>query len=185
MYDVLGVAYLRVLQYLPSNHDLLSTMLVSKTWCIATFPLIWQRPPLGNITQFAKFVRALNDPGALLPYATTVRRLVCSEFARDLTDELFSKISSCHNIDRLIIPGAELSEKSLITVIRHLPDLISADLAGIDGVTDEVARQIARDCHQVQGLNFTKCKRVSDEGILELASSLKMLRRVSVQVTYV
>lgn len=153
-------------------------MLVSKTWCLAAFPLIWQRPPIHTITQFAKFVRTLNDPDALLPYATTVRRLICSGFARDLTDKLFVKVSCCRNLERLFLPGADLSDHCLVSVFRQLPELISIDLGGIDGVTDLVARQIASVCTQVQGLNFTKCKRVGDEGIIAIASNLKMLRRV-------
>lgn len=153
-------------------------MLVSKTWCLAAFPLIWQRPPISTITQFAKFVRTLNDPGALLPYAATVRRLVCSAFARDMTDELFSKVSCCYNLERLFLPGADLSEKALTAVFQHLPELISVDLCGIDGVNDNVARQIASICTQVQGLNLTRCKRLGDEGIIAIARNLKMLRRV-------
>ncbi len=175
-----GLADKQILQYLPSSRDLLSAMLVSKSWCIAAYPLIWQRPSLASVSQFAGFVRALGTPHPLLPYPTTVRRLVFNSFARHLPDDLFSGITVCQHLERLTLPGAaHLSTATLLEVLGQLPELVSIDLSGMEAVDDKVVMKVASKCPQLQGLNLSKCKRVGDEGIVAVAHQLSALRRVS------
>ncbi|GMK54196.1 hypothetical protein CspeluHIS016_0107820 [Cutaneotrichosporon spelunceum] len=154
-------------------------MLVSKSWCVAAYPLIWQRPSLSSISQFAGFVRALGRPNHLLPYRTTVRRLVFNTFARHLTDDLFGSITACQHLERLTLPGAtHLSAPMLLEVLGRLPELISIDLSGMDTVDDKVVMKIANSCPLLQGLNLSKCKRIGDEGIIVVAQQLSSLRRI-------
>ncbi|BEI86144.1 hypothetical protein CcaverHIS002_0604310 [Cutaneotrichosporon cavernicola] len=168
-----------ILQYLPSSRDVLSAMLVSKSWCVAAYPLIWQRPSLSSISQFAGFVRALGRANPLLPYPTTVRRLVFNSFARHLTDEVFGSITACQHLERLTLPGAtHLSTVILLEVLGQLPELVSIDLSGMDAVDDNVVMKIANSCPQLQGLNLSKCKRIGDEGIMVVAQELSALRRI-------
>lgn len=168
------------MQYLPSSRDLLAAMLVSKSWCLAAFPLIWQRPTLSSVSQFAGFVRALSRPNPLLPYTSSVRRLVFNSFARHLTDDLFLGITSCQHLERLTLPGAaHLTTPTLLQVFSQLPELISIDLSGMDSVDDKVVAKIATCCPQLQGLNLSRCKRIGDDGVMAVASRLRMLRRVS------
>lgn len=170
----------QILKYLPSSRDLLAALLVSKSWCLAAYPLIWQRPLLASVSQFAGFVRALSRPDPLLPYSSTVRRLVFNTFARHLTDELFLGITSCQHLERLTLPGAtHLSTATLLHVFNQLPELVSIDLSGMDSVDEKVVKRIATNCPQLQGLNLSKCKRIGDEGIVAVASKLALLRRVS------
>jgi F-box and leucine-rich repeat protein GRR1 len=155
-------------------------MLVSKSWCVAAYPLIWQRPSLASVSQFAGFVRALGTPNPLLPYPTTVRRLVFNSFARHLPDDLFSGITVCQHLERLTLPGAtHLSTATLLEVLGQLPELVSIDLSGMEAVDDKVVMKVASKCPQLQGLNLSKCKRVGDEGIVAVAHQLSALRRVS------
>ncbi|CAK9784481.1 RNI-like protein [Cutaneotrichosporon oleaginosum] len=168
-----------ILRYLPSSHDLLSAMLVSQSWCLAAYPLIWQRPALSTVSQFAGFVRALGTPRPLLPYPTTVRRLLCNSFARHLTNDLFGEITACRYLERLTIPGAtRLSVTTLLEVLGQLPELVSIDVSGMDAVNDKVVKKIASSCRKLQGLNLSRCKRIGDEGILAVAQQLPHLRRI-------
>lgn len=155
-------------------------MLVSKSWCIAAYPLIWQRPSLSSVTQFAGFVRALSTSDPLLPYKTSVRRLVFNSFARHLTDELFIGVTTCEHLERLTLPGAtHLSTPTLLDVFGQLPELVSIDLSGMEAVDDKVISTIASNCPQLQGLNLSRCKRIGDDGIVAVACKLALLRRVS------
>lgn len=169
---------IQVMQMLHSR-DLVSAMLVSKSWCSAAFPLIWQKPTLTSITQFASFVRVLSLPDPLLPYSTMVRRLVFNGFAKHLTDDLFRGIATCKRLERLTLPGAtRLTSKSLIHVLGKLRGLIAIDLMGVIAVDDQVVRQIAQSCPQVQGLNLARCLYLTDDGVMAIATQLKSLRRV-------
>lgn len=174
----------QILQYLPSSRDLLSAVLVSKSWCVAAYPLIWQRPQLSSVSQFAGFVRALGTPNPLLPYPATVRRLIFNSFGRHLTDDLFVGITVCQHLERLTLPGAtHLSTATLLEVLGQLPELVSIDLSGMEAVDDNVVMKIASSCRQLQGLNLSKCKRIGDEGIVAVAQKLSSLKRVSVRST--
>jgi F-box and leucine-rich repeat protein GRR1 len=109
-----------------------------------------------------------------------VRRLVFNGFAKHLTDELFSSVGACRNLERLTLPGAtRLTSKSLNYVFGRLQALIAIDLAGVDAVNNYVVYQIANGCPQVQGLNLAKCHKITDEGVMAVAERSTMLRRVS------
>lgn len=168
----------QILQHIPPR-DLVSAMLVSKSWCFAAFHLLWQKPALSSITQFADFIRIITSPSPLLPYASTVRRLSFNGFSRHLSDRLFREIVACKSLERVTMPGAtNLSASALSEVFTSLKELIAIDLSGVTAVDDSVVSVIASSCQRVQGLNLSKCNKVGDEGLLAIARQLKMLRRV-------
>lgn len=158
----------------------MSAMLVSKSWCLTAFPLVWQRPLLSSITQFAAFARVLSMTKTLLPYSTIVRRLVLNGFSNHLTDELFAHVSICRNLERLTIPSAvNLTTRSLKNVFGKLHELVAIDLSGVEAVDDAVLHVIINNCPPLQGLSLCQCPKITDEGILAVASKLQGLRRVS------
>lgn len=171
-------ANVEILQHV-SPKDLVSAMLVSKSWCFAAFHLLWQKPALSSITQFADFVRVITSPSPLLPYALTVRRLSFNGFSKHLSDRLFRDIVACKNLERVTMPGAtNLSSSALCEVFANLEELVAIDLSGVTAVDDSVVSTIAAKCRRVQGLNLSRCNKVGDEGLLAIARNLRMLRRV-------
>lgn len=172
---------MKILQH-AAPRDFVSAMLVSKSWCLAAYHLLWQKPVLTSITQFADFVRVITSPAPLLPYASTVRRLSFNGFSKHLSDRLFRDIVACRNLERVTMPGAtNVSASALCEVFAKLEDLVAIDLSGVTAVDDSVVLTIAKNCRRVQGLNLSKCNKVGDEGLLAIARNLKMLRRVSNQ----
>ncbi|KAL1408918.1 SCF ubiquitin ligase complex subunit [Vanrija albida] len=170
---------IHIMRYLPANGDLLSAMQVSRTWCLAGYPLLWQKPALSTVEGFASFVRVLASPKTLLPYADIIKRLSVAGFAREINDDLFRGIAACKRLERLTLSGAvHLSPKALNDVFRELNDLIAIDVSGVTDVDDTVAQEIAISCPKTQGLNLTDCKQLTDEGLLAIAASMKNLRRI-------
>lgn len=169
----------QIMRYLPANGDLLSAMQVSRSWCLAGYPLLWQKPALNNIEAFASFVRVLASPKTLLPYTDIIKRLSIAGFAREVHDDLFRPIALCKRLERLTLSGAVLlTPRALNSVFRHLKELIAIDVSGVTDVDDEVTQGIAANCPKTQGLNLTDCKLLTDEGVLAIAGSMKNLRRV-------
>ncbi|TXT10682.1 hypothetical protein VHUM_02187 [Vanrija humicola] len=167
------------MRYLPANSDLLSAMLVSRPWCLAGYPLLWQKPALNSVEGFASFVRILASPETLLRYTDTIKRLSIAGFAREVNDDLFRGIAACKRLERLTLSGAtNLTPKALNDVFRELNDLIAIDVSGVTAVDDDVAQHIAANCPKTQGLNLTDCQQLSDEGVLAIAASMKNLRRI-------
>ncbi|WOO82832.1 SCF E3 ubiquitin ligase complex F-box protein grrA [Vanrija pseudolonga] len=170
---------IHIMRYLPANGDLLSAMQVSRSWCLAGYPLLWQKPALNNVEGFASFVRVLSSPKTLLPYTDIIKRLSIAGFAREVNDDLFRGIAVCKRLERLTLAGAvHLTPKALNDVFRELKELIAIDVSGVTDVDDEVTQGIAANCPKTQGLNLTDCKQLTDEGVLAIAGSMKNLRRV-------
>ncbi|RSH84669.1 SCF ubiquitin ligase complex subunit [Apiotrichum porosum] len=140
------------------------------------------RPGVGHVgleVLFAAFARVLSMTKTLLPYSTIVRRLVLNGFSNHLTDELFAHVSICRNLERLTIPSAvNLTSRSLKNVFGKLHELVAIDLSGVEAVDDAVLHVIINNCPPLQGLSLCQCPKITDEGILAVASKLQGLRRI-------
>ncbi|WVQ85161.1 hypothetical protein IAT38_007326 [Cryptococcus sp. DSM 104549] len=170
---------IHILKLLPETKDLLSSLLVSRAWCLCAFSLLWYKPHLPNPQSLASLIRVLNSPNRSLPYANAVRRLHLTQLASTLTDELLLGLASCTKLERLNVTGAErLSAAALSAVLVGMPGLTSADLTGVESVDDKVVDKLARTCAKLQAVNLTDCSLVGDEGVLSLAKNTKLLRRV-------
>jgi F-box and leucine-rich repeat protein GRR1 len=97
-----------------------------------------------------------------------------------MPDDLFVGLEACHRVERLTLTGAtHLSAWALKRVISGMPKLVAVDLSKAKNVDDSVVAAIGEHCPRIQGLNLSHCKAVGDKGIMALAKSSKLLRRVS------
>ncbi|WWC67137.1 uncharacterized protein I206_101044 [Kwoniella pini CBS 10737] len=173
---------IQILKLLPDNKDLLSTLLVSKSWCLCTFSLIWTKPQISSIKTLASLIRTVSNPTlkkqTTLPYALSVKRIHLSHLSSTLNSELFMKLTNFQNLERLTISNCNhLSSTSLITVIRNLPELISVDFSNLLSVNDLVIKELSEGCKNLQAINLNECKFLGDEGVLALANGCTGLRR--------
>ncbi|KAL7420162.1 SCF ubiquitin ligase complex subunit [Cryptotrichosporon argae] len=167
-----------IFRYLTDPRDLVSALLVSQNWCDAGFGLLWHRPSLTSIAQFAAFTRALSLALPSRPYARHVRRLNLTAIAGELGDELVGALARCVRLERLVLAGAaRLSKWGLRALVADLAGLLALDLSHIPAVDDALLEHVAAHCPRLQGLNLTGCKAVGDDGI-RAAARCRALRRL-------
>lgn len=157
-------------------------MLVSRTWCLSAFPLLYARPNITSASQLASLCRVLNTPASALslPYHTQIRRMNFNLINKDLSSELFVPLRVCTRMERITMVGcSRVSAAALRTVIDAMPELVAVDMANSDSVDDSVLKILGRRCPRLQGLNLSGCKSVGDEGVRAIARGCRMLRRVS------
>ncbi|WVF66363.1 hypothetical protein IAT40_001103 [Kwoniella sp. CBS 6097] len=173
---------LHIFRLLPDTRDLLSALLVNRTWCLYTFSLLWYKPHLPNIKTLASLIRVISNPKASLPYAQAVRRLHLSQLHPTITDDLMLGLSACTRVERLTLTGAtHLSPEAIMAAVRDMPQLQAADFSGVMAVDDCVVEELAKTCAKLQAVNLSECKLVGDKGVLALAKHSKLLRRAKFQ----
>ncbi|TKY89416.1 hypothetical protein EX895_001947 [Sporisorium graminicola] len=159
--------------------DLLSCLLVCKSWCLNGVELLWHRPALFKISSLFKLVGVIRKPEQLFPYADFVRRLNFTLLANQLEDQLFSMMSACTRLERLTLAGcSNITDATLVKVFQNTPQLVAIDLTDVADISDATLLTLAANCPKAQGINLTGCKRISSKGVAELARSCKFLRRV-------
>ncbi|CBQ70760.1 related to GRR1-required for glucose repression and for glucose and cation transport [Sporisorium reilianum SRZ2] len=159
--------------------DLLSCLLVCKSWCLNGVELLWHRPALFKISSLFKLVGVIRKPEQLFPYADFVRRLNFTLLANQLEDQLFSMMSACTRLERLTLAGcSNITDATLVKVFQNTPQLVAIDLTDVADISDATLLTLAANCPKAQGINLTGCKKISSKGVAELARSCKLLRRV-------
>ncbi|KAK4684638.1 F-box and leucine-rich repeat protein GRR1, partial [Tremellales sp. Uapishka_1] len=180
---------LQIFRQLPSVRDLQSTLLVSRSWCLSSFSLLWSRPMLYSPSQLAAFLRVIIAKDPSLPYAASVRRITLASMTDVLTDDLFLPLEKCTRMERLTLAGAtHLSSRAMRQVLKGMSDLMAIDLSmsksqedtAVRGVNDDVLATIAKSCTRLQGLNLSGCRVVGDDGILQIAECTRNLRRIKI-----
>lgn len=176
-----NTADIQIFRQVPPR-DLPNMLLVSRTWCLSAFPLLWARPSPTSIPALANLVRVIVTPpeSLSLPYPSYIRRVNLSSIASEVTDDLFSPFKICTRMERITMVGAtKISALTLRAVVDCMPDLVALDLSNAGNMDDGVLKVIAGRCPRLQGFNLSGCKSVGDEGMKAIAGECKMLRRVS------
>lgn len=159
--------------------DLLSCLLVCKSWCLNGVELLWHRPALFKISSLFKLVGVIRKPEQLFPYANFVRRLNFTLLANQLEDQLFLMMSACTRLERLTLAGcSNISDGTLVKVFQNTPQLVAIDLSDVTDISDATLLTLAANCPKAQGINLTGCKKITSKGVAELAKACKLLRRV-------
>ena len=159
--------------------DLLSCLLVCKSWCLNGVELLWHRPALFKISSLFKLVGVIRKPEQLFPYADFVRRLNFTLLANQLEDQLFLMMSACTRLERLTLAGcSNITDATLVKVFQNTPQLVAIDLTEVADISDATLFTLASNCPKAQGINLTGCKKISSNGVAELARRCKLLRRV-------
>lgn len=159
--------------------DLLSCLLVCKSWCLNGVELLWHRPALFKISSLFKLVGVIRKPEQLFPYANFVRRLNFTLLANQLEDQLFLMMSACTRLERLTLAGcSSITDVTLVKVFQNTPQLVAIDLTDVSDISDDTLLTLAANSPKAQGINLTGCKKITSKGVAALARSCKLLRRV-------
>ncbi|OCF33098.1 hypothetical protein I317_01898 [Kwoniella heveanensis CBS 569] len=176
---------MHIFRLLPDTKDLLSALLVNRTWCLYTFSLLWHKPHLPDVKTLASLIRVISNPRSSLPYAQAVRRLHLSQLHPTITDDLILGLSACTRVERLTLTGAaNLSPDVIMSAVMCMPQLQAADFSGVMAVDDDVVEELATRCSKLQAINISECRLVGDKGVLALAKHSKLLRRAKFQQCY-
>ncbi|ORY30822.1 hypothetical protein BCR39DRAFT_466339 [Naematelia encephala] len=168
---------IQVLRHLGDTRDLLSALLVSRTWCLCAFPILWYKPPLTNAYQLAYLSRIISQPHPSLPYANAIRRLNLAAFSSALSDDLVEPLARCTRVERLTLTAANgVSAEVLKKVVKCMPELCVVDFSGVEHV-DPVIEVLAEGSRRLQGFSVGGCMSVGDESVLKIAKYSKILRR--------
>ncbi|ETS62482.1 hypothetical protein PaG_03106 [Moesziomyces aphidis] len=159
--------------------DLLSCLLVCKSWCLNGVELLWHRPALYKISSLFKLVGVIRKPEQLFPYADFVRRLNFTLLANQLEDQLFLMMAACTRLERLTLAGcSNITDATLVKVFQCTPHLVAIDLTDVADITDATLLTLAANCPKAQGVNLTGCKKITSHGVAQLATACRLLRRV-------
>ncbi len=116
-----------------------------------------------------------------------VTRLICNPDALQLPGRSLEILSSCPNINFLILTpqGSEVLHsqpapacwQNLRKLLAHLPELTCIDISNC-GCTDTELEAIAGSCQQLQGIDLSFNPGISDAGIQQLLGSCKQLQEL-------
>lgn len=169
---------IHILKHLHSPRDLFNSLRVSHTWCECSVELLWHRPSLSKVPTLIKMMQVLSRRNQTFTYARFIRRLNFLFLGGELTDPLFSRLAQCDRLERLtLVNCASISHEPLARVLPCLTNLVAIDLTGVIECTDAAIVGLASAARRLQGINLGGCWKISDTGILALASC-PLLRRV-------
>lgn len=164
---------------LSSPHDLLSCLLVSKTWARNCVDLLWHRPLCNSQENLKTVARSVHDPQAYFPYIDLVRRLNLSNLSDQINNGTLTAFEDCKRIERLTLTScAQVTDQGIINLVTGNKNLLALDITGLAAITDETIQTLAEQCPRLQGLNITHCRKVTDESLVSLAEHCKYLKRV-------
>lgn len=176
---------LKVLSNVRSHSDLVSSLLVCKSWCQCGVELLWNKPLFPNIAQLIKMLVILSWPVKTFPYAAFIKRLNFSQLADTLSDLLLTRLTVCERLERLTLAGCtEITDDSLEMVLKSCKGLVALDMSECVKITDATVRIAATYCRRLQGLNLSGCKLLTDAGLQDIARGCPMLRRVSARIKF-
>ncbi|RXK40704.1 hypothetical protein M231_01956 [Tremella mesenterica] len=172
---------IHIFHQLPSQADLAAAMLVSRTWCITAFPLLWLKPNFRDSEQIISVARVISSPNPMLPYAKAIRRLNLSLVRDSVVDEVAVAFEKCERVERLYLIRADhISSWSLRRMIRGMRMLVSVDFTDTCQVNDQVLHDLGKYCPVLQGINLTGCRTMTDLGLGSFARRARNLKRFRV-----
>ncbi|EIW73414.1 hypothetical protein TREMEDRAFT_26015 [Tremella mesenterica DSM 1558] len=172
---------IHIFHQLPSQADLAAAMLVSRTWCITAFPLLWLKPNFRDSEQIISVARVISSPNPMLPYAKAIRRLNLSLVRDSVVDEVAVAFEKCERVERLYLMRADhISSWSLRRMIRGMRMLVSVDFTDTCQVNDQVLHDLGKYCPVLQGINLTGCRTMTDLGLGSFARRARNLKRFRV-----
>lgn len=166
---------------LASTTDLLSCMLVCRTWAMNCVGILWHRPtcsPWENLTSVAN-VLSSKDP--YFQYHNLVKRLNLSGLHKSINDGTVLPFSVCRRIERLTLTGCSaLTDKGVSDLVEQNHHLQALDVTDISSLTDHTLYKIAENCPRIQGLNLSGCTKITDDSLIVVAEACRYLKRVCI-----
>jgi F-box and leucine-rich repeat protein GRR1 len=172
---------IQIFQKLPRPSDLLSCMLVSRSWARNSVALLWHRPTTTMWQPLQKVVQTLKSPEtALFDYHRLVKRLNLASLDVQVSDGVLLPFDNCKRIERLTLTKcSKLKDLSICKVIEGNASLMALDITNVVNATDKVMETVAKYSIRLQGLNITNCWNITSEGLESVARNCRHIKRVS------
>ncbi|KAF7714279.1 SCF E3 ubiquitin ligase complex F-box protein grrA [Penicillium ucsense] len=164
---------------LAAPKDMLSSMLVCRSWAANCVGILWHRPSCNNWDNLKSVASSVGKPDSLFAYAELIKRLNLSALTEDVSDGTVVPFAQCKRIERLTLTNcSKLTDKGVSDLVegnRHLQALDVSDLASL---TDHTLYTVARNCPRLQGLNITGCSNVTDDSLLVVSQNCRQIKRL-------
>lgn len=168
-----------VFSKLGTSSDLVSCMLVSKSWARNSVDLLWHRPSTTKWKKLLNVIQTARKRDGYFAYHDLIKRINLATLKSEVSDGTLQPLSICKRIERLTLPGcSQLTDMSLVPVVEGNRSLMAIDLSELDHITNRSMFAIAKNCYRLQGLNVSGCKGITDEAMIEVAKNCRRLKRV-------
>lgn len=171
---------------LSSPADLLSVMLVNKTWASNSVALLWQRPNCADSRKHELICNTISLQHPYFDYSGFVKRLNLQALAKDVNDGTVIPFASCNRIERLTLTHCtRLTDGGLMPLLKNNNNLLALDISNdIDKtrlnseITHKSIEVLAEHCRKLQGLNVSECRLITNESMVKLAEGCRQIKRV-------
>ncbi|KXN89591.1 SCF E3 ubiquitin ligase complex F-box protein grrA [Leucoagaricus sp. SymC.cos] len=170
---------INIFKHVTVTRDLLSCILVSRTWCECAIEPLWHKPTFPKYGTMVKMGHVLGTPQQTFTYSRFIRRLNLMNLASSLKDDVLFHFFRCDKLERLTLVNCRgVSGELLEHFFSRFQHLIAIDLTNCAQTTNSALRGLAFAAKRLQGINLAGCTGVNDSGVLALAENCPLLRRV-------
>lgn len=168
---------------LVSPRDMLSAMLVCRSWATNCVGILWHRPSCNNWENLKSVASSVGKSDSLFAYADLIKRLNLSALTEDVSDGTVVPFNQCKRIERLTLTHcSKLTDKGVSDLLEGNRHMQALDVTELRSLTDHTLYAISRNCPRVQGLNLTACVKFTDEALLVVSQHCRQIKRVSQKV---
>lgn len=167
-----------IFSMLSSPADLLSCMLVCKSWTANSVGILWYRPSCNNWDNLKRVAASVGKPNSLFSYSNLVKRLNLSALT-DVNDGTVISFANCKRVERLTLTNcSNVTDKGVSDVIEGNGNLQALDVSELRSLTDHTLYILSQNCPRIQGLNISGCAKVTDDSLMVVSQTCRQLRRV-------
>lgn len=170
---------INVFAKLSSPADLLSAMLVCKSWAYNSVALLWQKPNCADARKHELICNTISLENPYFCYTSFIKRLNLQSLAKHVNDGTVIPFKSCNRIERLTLTHCiRLTDGGLMALLENNNNLLALDISMNVEITHKSIEMLAEHCPKLQGLNITDCRLISNDSMVKLAEGCRQLKRV-------
>jgi F-box and leucine-rich repeat protein GRR1 len=160
--------------------DLLTCMLVSKSWAQHAVSILWRKPVINTTDALKTLGTYLSEEKSTFLYSSFIRSFDVPKAIRgSLSDEDVLPFAECHYILSLGLAGPSLSEDAVVNILLNNSRIKSIDISGVSRMTDQGIDEIVSTCQCLEDIDISCCQALTDISIMGLTTYPK-LKSVSV-----
>ncbi|KAN0080856.1 hypothetical protein V8E54_004060 [Elaphomyces granulatus] len=127
--------------------DLLTCMLVSKSWAQHAVSILWRKPVINTTDALKTLGTYLSEEKSTFLYSSFIRSFDVPKAIRgSLSDEDVLPFAECHYILSLGLAGPSLSEDAVVNILLNNSRIKSIDISGVSRMTDQGIDEIVSTC---------------------------------------
>ena len=160
--------------------DLLTCMLVSKSWAKHAVSILWRKPVINTTDALRTLATYLSEEKSTFLYSSFIRSFDVPKAIRgSISDGDILPFAECHYILSLGLAGSSLSEDAVVTILLNNRRIKSINISGVSRMTDQGINEIVSVCRCLEDIDISCCQALTDISIMGLTTYPK-LKSVSV-----